>query len=384
MSARFSIPLSARRFSLRKGQLFGLYVMGYPLGRIVFELMRSDYANHILGVRVNVWTSILVFLLGVGLVWFGRRREVAVPRDATSHAYGIARLTCEDGRGSRYPRLQPWPRPSTRVTRVCPTRVISDAPRPPKDGDPNVTPARFSAQPADTGPVPPRARARRLRRGPRGDDARQRRSRHRRPRAHRAAQPRPPRRHRRRPAVGDGAGILTQVPDALPARGRRTSTSRVAGAYAVGWPSCPTDAAERAEAEARIEDIAAEEGLRVLGWRDVPGEQPTWSGQPARDCMPFFRQLFVSARPSGAHGRHRARPAGVLPAQAGRARDSSVYFPSLSRRTLVYKGMLTTGQLEPFFPDLSDRALRDRSSPWSTRASRPTPSRPGRSRTRTG
>jgi prolipoprotein diacylglyceryl transferase len=68
-----------RRRPLRRGQLFGLYVAGYPVGRIVFELMRSDEANHILGVRVNVWVSILVFLLGVFLVWAGRHRPVALP-----------------------------------------------------------------------------------------------------------------------------------------------------------------------------------------------------------------------------------------------------------------------------------------------------------------
>ncbi len=54
-----------RRRSLRPGQLFGLYIAGYPVGRIIIEFMRSDPANHILGLRVNVWTSVLVFLLGV-------------------------------------------------------------------------------------------------------------------------------------------------------------------------------------------------------------------------------------------------------------------------------------------------------------------------------
>jgi prolipoprotein diacylglyceryl transferase len=76
-----ALVLAERRWTLRRGQLFGLYVAGYPVGRIVFELMRSDFANRIFGVRVNVWTSILVFLLGIALVWFGRRRPVALPRD---------------------------------------------------------------------------------------------------------------------------------------------------------------------------------------------------------------------------------------------------------------------------------------------------------------
>jgi prolipoprotein diacylglyceryl transferase len=72
-----------RRLHLRRGQVFALYVAGYPLGRVVIEFMRTDDANHILGMRVNVWVSLLVFLLGAGLfVWFGRRApgEDDVPR----------------------------------------------------------------------------------------------------------------------------------------------------------------------------------------------------------------------------------------------------------------------------------------------------------------
>jgi len=62
------------RFDLRRGQVFALYVAGYPLGRVFIELMRTDDANLILGQRVNVWVSVLVFLLGVLLFfWFGRR-----------------------------------------------------------------------------------------------------------------------------------------------------------------------------------------------------------------------------------------------------------------------------------------------------------------------
>jgi prolipoprotein diacylglyceryl transferase len=62
------------RYAWRRGQIFALYVAGYPLGRVVIEFMRTDEANHILGLRVNVWVSLLVFLLGVGLfVWCGRR-----------------------------------------------------------------------------------------------------------------------------------------------------------------------------------------------------------------------------------------------------------------------------------------------------------------------
>ena len=69
--------LADRRLELRRGQVFALYVAGYPVGRVVIELMRSDEANTILGLRVNVWTSALFFLLGTGLFWLFRRRAHA-------------------------------------------------------------------------------------------------------------------------------------------------------------------------------------------------------------------------------------------------------------------------------------------------------------------
>ncbi|MDF2091856.1 glutamate synthase large subunit [Knoellia sp. 3-2P3] len=153
------------------------------------------------------------------------------------------------------------------------------------------------------------------------------------------------------PLVGDGAGILTQVPDAF-FREVVDFDLPVTGAYAVGTAFLPAGEAERAEATAAIEALAAEEGLRVLGWRDVPVDTEI-VGQVARDCMPFFRQLFVAASSGRLVGVGLDRLAYCLRKRA--EHEVEVYFPSLSSRTLVYKGMLTTGQLEPFFPDLSDR-----------------------------
>lgn len=69
-----ALLLVDRRRRLAPGQLLGLYVAGYPIGRIVVEKMRTDEAELILGQRLNVWTSILVFLLGVWIVWFTGRR----------------------------------------------------------------------------------------------------------------------------------------------------------------------------------------------------------------------------------------------------------------------------------------------------------------------
>ncbi|MGL5816383.1 MAG: glutamate synthase large subunit [Phycicoccus sp.] len=151
------------------------------------------------------------------------------------------------------------------------------------------------------------------------------------------------------PLVGDGAGILTQVPDGF-LRAVAGLDLPAAGGYAVGMAYLPTGHAEREVAEQRIEAIAAAEGLDVLGWRDVP-VVPDLVGHAARATMPAFRQLFVAAA-DGASGIALDRLALCLRRRA--EREAEVYFPSLSARTLVYKGMLTTGQLEPFFPDLSD------------------------------
>ncbi|HSO63624.1 MAG TPA: prolipoprotein diacylglyceryl transferase [Ornithinibacter sp.] len=72
-----------RRRSLAPGQLAGLYVAGYPVGRIVVERMRTDEAEIILGQRLNVWTSVVVFALGVWMFWFtGRRARRAEEADA--------------------------------------------------------------------------------------------------------------------------------------------------------------------------------------------------------------------------------------------------------------------------------------------------------------
>ncbi|MEU0528756.1 glutamate synthase large subunit [Streptomyces niveus] len=149
------------------------------------------------------------------------------------------------------------------------------------------------------------------------------------------------------PDSGDGAGILLQVPDAFL---REVSGFELpeAGSYAVGIAFLPAENPD--EAVSRIETIAADEGIDVLGWREVP-VAPQMLGAIARSTMPVFRQLFVAA--GTRTGIALDRKAFVLRKRA--EREAGVYFPSLSARTIVYKGMLTTGQLEPFFPDLSDR-----------------------------
>ena len=157
------------------------------------------------------------------------------------------------------------------------------------------------------------------------------------------------------PDSGDGAGILTQIPDAFlrAATGLDTTGFELpeAGAYAAGIAFIPDNEQIQEQVFAAVDQLADEEGLTVLGWREVP-TSPGLLGQTARSVMPRFRQLFVAGR-AGERGIDLDRLAFALRKRA--EHHAEVYFSSLSSRTIVYKGMLTTGQLEPFFPDLSDR-----------------------------
>lgn len=147
--------------------------------------------------------------------------------------------------------------------------------------------------------------------------------------------------------TGDGAGILVQVPDAF-LRSVTHFHLPEPGAYAVGMAFLP-GIGERGEAVKTVEDIAAEEGLDVLGWRTVPVDS-SMIGPTALACMPTFRQFFVTD-PAGSTGIDLDRKAYRV---RKRAEIEGIYFASLSSRTLLYKGMLTTKQLLPFFLDLSD------------------------------
>jgi glutamate synthase (NADPH/NADH) large chain len=171
------------------------------------------------------------------------------------------------------------------------------------------------------------------------------------------------------PTSGDGAGILLQLPDellrdelafALPepdAAGQHT--------YAAGIAFLPADADQRGKAVELIAEIAAEESLDVLGWREVPVDvERAGLGPTARSVMPHFAMLVVAGKPDG-EGR---RPAGIELDRLAfclrkRAENETLagacgtYFPSLSSRTIVYKGMVTPGQLPLFFTDLTDTRL---------------------------
>ncbi|MBK5247831.1 MAG: glutamate synthase large subunit [Actinomycetales bacterium] len=149
---------------------------------------------------------------------------------------------------------------------------------------------------------------------------------------------------------GDGAGILTQVPDAF-IRDVVAAELPAAGHYAIGTVFLPAEEQEAVAAQRAIEEIAAQERLDVLAWRDVPVTADL-VGPTARACMPTFRQIVVADPQRALAGVELDRRAYRLRKRA--EHEQGVYFASLSSRTIVYKGMLTTTQLEPFFPDLSD------------------------------
>ncbi|MBO0610497.1 glutamate synthase large subunit [Myceligenerans salitolerans] len=150
--------------------------------------------------------------------------------------------------------------------------------------------------------------------------------------------------------TGDGAGILTQIPDAF-LRDVVDAELPPAGRYAIGTAFLPTDQTERDQVVARVEALAAEEKLDVLSWRDVPVDA-SMVGPTARATMPVFRQLVVADPSRELGGIELDRRCYRLRKRAERELD--LYFASLSARTVTYKGMLTTAQLEPFFGDLQD------------------------------
>ena len=161
------------------------------------------------------------------------------------------------------------------------------------------------------------------------------------------------------PNSGDGAGILIQLPVELLREvvdfELPSPTADGANAFAAGICFLPQDPAGRADAREHVEAIADEEGLTVLGWRELPTDpEGAEVGATARGCMPHMEQLFV-ASPHQLGGVDLDRR--VYPLRK-RAERNGVYFPSLSSRTMVYKGMLTTMQLPQYFPDLSDGRCR--------------------------
>ena len=183
------------------------------------------------------------------------------------------------------------------------------------------------------------------------------------------------------PGTGDGAGALLQVPHRLYSQVVGFDLPEP-GSYATGMAFLPTDPSAAEKAVEIVGELACEEGLAVLGWREVPVELAA-AGEVARASAPRFSQLFVSSGPGRAAGGARPLSGDALERQCFILRkrvehaEIGVYFPSLSTWTIVYKGMLAPQQLRGFFPDLSDERLESRFALVHSR-SLPTRSRPGR------
>ncbi len=168
--------------------------------------------------------------------------------------------------------------------------------------------------------------------------------------------------------TGDGAGILIQMPDRFFRReaARLGFTLPPARHYGSGFVFLPRDPALRAKVEAQFQAIVAEEGQIVLGWRDVPTDDSS-VGASAVAVEPVFRQVFIGRGPAFAataadgDDMRFERKLYVIRKRVEHAVDamalpdrSSFYVPSLSSKTMIYKGMLTANQIAPMFPDLAD------------------------------
>ncbi len=163
------------------------------------------------------------------------------------------------------------------------------------------------------------------------------------------------------PLAGDGAGILLQLPDAFLGAEFTAKPLPAAGDYGVAMVFLPRPEALRARCIAILEQLVAEEGQAVLGWRDVPVNN-SGLGEGVKAAEPVVRQLFV-ARGAGCVGDAFERKLFVirkraeLAIQALGGETEDFYIPSFSSRTIVYKGMLLAGQVGAYYRDLDDPRL---------------------------
>jgi glutamate synthase (NADPH/NADH) large chain len=168
------------------------------------------------------------------------------------------------------------------------------------------------------------------------------------------------------PLVGDGAGILIQIPDALLRDWADASgvSLPAPGDYAVGMCFLPRDPATRDFAVGKFEHFIAIEGQTLIGWRDVPVDT-TGLGKTVLEEMPVIRQAIVGRGPrikdQDAFERKllaiRKQTQNPLEALAEKNHLPDLvdfYMPSFSTRTVVYKGLLLAGQVGTFYKDLSD------------------------------
>ncbi len=168
------------------------------------------------------------------------------------------------------------------------------------------------------------------------------------------------------PLVGDGAGILIQIPDALLrewARGAGVSLPEP-GKYAVAMCFLPQEAKAREVVVKQFEHFIKVEGQALLGWRDVPTD-PSGLGKTVLDEMPLIRQAIIAAGPSIRSQDHFERkllairkqtqnPLAELAAKHKLPAIANLYMPSLSTRTVVYKGLLLAHDVGRFYRDLQN------------------------------
>src|SRR5689334_6520321 len=164
---------------------------------------------------------------------------------------------------------------------------------------------------------------------------------------------------------GDGAGLLVQTPHAFFERAAGLAGVRLPrpGAYAVGMVFLPQAEASQRACQAIVEKVVRDEGQRVLGWRDVPTDNASL-GSMAKASQPVIRQVFVGRGDAVADEAAFERKLYVIRRLVEKAVSRSAipqrghfYVPSLSHKTICYKGMLNASQLVTFFPDLGDPAF---------------------------
>ncbi len=164
------------------------------------------------------------------------------------------------------------------------------------------------------------------------------------------------------PLQGDGAGILVQVPDAFFRRacGKLGITLPALGQYGVGMVFLPQEPASRIACEQEIERAIAAEGQVLLGWRDVPTDNAGLS-ERTKEVEPVIRQVFVGRGSRDMDQDALERKLYVIRKRSGHQiqalklrHGKEFYVPSLSTRTVVYKGMLLAHQVGSFYLDLAD------------------------------
>jgi len=166
------------------------------------------------------------------------------------------------------------------------------------------------------------------------------------------------------PETGDGAGILIQIPHAFFARecARIGFTLPAPGEYGVGMIFLPVDPQERMLCAGILERIAKEEGLAVLGWRDTPIDG-NMIGRVARNSQPYIEQIFIRRAPGMDQDALERKLYVVRKLAEAAVAESDLkekeffYVPSLSSRTIVYKGLLLAPQIPHFYTELSDAAV---------------------------